>query len=333
MYRIGGLEPDDTNVKIMEIDGLKYVVSDKFKSMLRDSFINWGTFLEVYNNNLDYVTMFDQVVRLLNLKQNENLQDSMLPMLKNIYNLPANIHMLSMLKQFMIYEPVSLSIHALFIAIKNHYEEIFETFISSRNKYINVNNLPDRTNDLSKLAKIWSRLNDENNFDSSSIMLLFMNPPKGVKSYLNFNITGKEKVIIPLRKAVKKFHYPGFCPKMPYERLKSLLEFPINEFIIAIKEIDQNVLFPDYKNIEFMLEKKMEFMPELPEVIDDLKREDPPDNLVNKIDICKWYVNAILDLRKSLLKYGKEYEEYYIKQAEVIKEITILLNEELKHKH
>ena len=87
MYRIGGLEPDDTNVKIMEIDGLKYVVSDKFKSMLRDSFINWGTFLEVYNNNLDYVTMFDQVVRLLNLKQNENLQDSMLPMLKNIYNL------------------------------------------------------------------------------------------------------------------------------------------------------------------------------------------------------------------------------------------------------
>ena len=41
MYKIGGLEPSTEESKTLDVDGIKYVVSDKFKSMLRDSFIDW----------------------------------------------------------------------------------------------------------------------------------------------------------------------------------------------------------------------------------------------------------------------------------------------------
>lgn len=332
MYCIGGLEPSNEKPKTMEIDGINYVVSDKFKSMLRDSFIDWGTFLEVYHNNLDYSTMFDQVMRLLNVKENENLRDFMLPLVKKIYHLPASAHMASMLKQFMIYEPVSISIHALFTTLKNHFENIVEQFIVARNKYIVNNNLKDKQNDLNKLARYWNEMNTEYNLDSSSLMLLFLHPPKGIKSYLNFGITGKEKVIDKLKAAVKQFNYPGFCPKVPYDRLKGLLEFPINEFVDAIKAIDPGALFPDYKVLEKNIESKLNDMPEKPEISDNIKRESPPEELKDKLELCKWYVTATLQLRKELVDYGKKFEEYYIKQAEIFNEINDMAKIELNHK-
>ncbi len=332
MYRIGGLEPSNEKPKTMKVEGIDYVVSDKFKSMLRDIFIDWGTFLEVYHNNIDYSTMFDQVVRLLNIKENENLRDFMLPLVKKIYHLPASAHMASMLKQFMVYEPVSVAIHAIFTTLKNHFESLVEQFISARNKYILENDLKDKTNNLERLAKYWDDMNSEYNLDSSSLLLLFLHPPKGLKSHLNFGITGKESVIDKLKTAVKKFNYPGFCPKVPYERLKELLEFPVNEFTAAIRSIDSDAMFPDYAKLEKTIESKLSDMPEKPVIPDDMKRDDPPDELKDKLEICKWYVSATLDLRKSLLDYGKKFEDYYIKQAEILNDINNSIKIELGHK-
>ena len=60
MYHTGGLEYNDDDSKTVEIENITYVVSDRFKSMLRDSFIDWGTFLEVYHNNLSYTLMLPE---------------------------------------------------------------------------------------------------------------------------------------------------------------------------------------------------------------------------------------------------------------------------------
>lgn len=333
MYRIGGLEPNDNDSETMNVDGIKYVVSDKFKAMLRDSFIDWGTFLEVYNENLTYTNMFDQMVNLLNIKENENLREFMIPLIKKIYNLPASAHMACMLKQFMIYEPVSLAIHSLFTTIKIHYESVVEQFLLTRNNYIQLNNLKDKPNNVPLLLKYWADMNSHYNLDTSSCILLFLNPPNGLKSKLNFNITGLETNIASLKDAVKKFNYKGFCAKVPYERLKNLLEFPINNFIAIIKKLDHNAKFPNYKHVENIISDMLKNMPKKPPVIDDVSRKIIPASITDKLEMAKWYINSILDLRKDILPQGSAFEEYYISQAKILISINDEVKKEFTHRH
>lgn len=333
MYKIGGgLEKINDDPSTLEIDGIKYVVSDKFRTMLRDSFIDWGTFLEIYNQNLSYEDLFNQSMKLLNIKENENLRESLVPLLKKIYELPSNIHMACMLKQFMIHEPISAAIHALFTTIKNHYETIVERFITARNKYIIQENLKDKKNDIEKLLKYWSDQNDQLKLETSSLILRFLHPPKGIMSGLNFNISGKESVIENLKHAVKAFNYPGFCPKVPRERLAGLLQFPINEFVKAIQAIDPEALFPNYKHLEELVSKIIAEAPKKPDVPDDVKRDTPPETSDN-MELAKWYIESILDLRKQLLPYGGLFEDYYAQNAKLIRDINEEYKKEITHMH
>lgn len=328
MYKTGGLEPSNDE-KTMSIDGLNYVVSDKMKSMLRDTFIDWGTFLEIYHDNLDYTILFDQIVKILGLKETENLKESMLPLVKKIYELPANAHIAAMLKQFMIFEPVSVAIHSLFTTLKVHFEQLFELFLITRNAYILNNNTKDKINDLTSLKKYWNDMNEEYQLDSSSPMLLFMNPPKGMKSKLNFNVSNHEEVIAKLKDAVKSFHYQGFCPKVPYKRLSALLEFPIKEFVAAIRSLDPDAKFPDYPKIEEHIARELSSLPQKPTIEDNITREEPPKNMTDTTELIQWYVEAILDLRKKLIKYDDIFEDYYIEHAKAIVRINDFIKKEL----
>lgn len=335
MYRTGGLETNN-EVETMEMDGINYVVSDKFRTMLRDSFVDWGTFLEIYHDNLDYVTLFDQLIKLLNIKENENLKDSLIPLIKRIYELPADAHMVCMLKQFVIYEPVSIALHGLFTTIKFFFEELVDRFIISRNRYIELNNTKDKKNDITKLKQYWNEMDEQYNLDSSSIVLLFLNPPKGIKSGLHWNVKdpAKEEMILKLKAAVKAFNYAGFCPKVPHARLKALLEFPLNEFIEAIKTFEPSAQFPDFKKIEEIITSNLQNMPEKIKIKDIYKRDKPSKEIENdKIELAKWYVDAILDLRKQLLPYGRQYEEYFVKKAKIFNTINDQLKHELSHYH
>jgi hypothetical protein len=332
-YKIGGLEPTDKEEKLMDIEGITYVLSDKFRTMLRDSFIDWGTFLEVYHDNLNYTLLFDQMVRLLNIKENENLREFMIPLIKKIYHLPAESHMISMLKQFMLYEPVSIAIHAVFTTIKMHYEHIVELFIVNRNKYITEHELQDKPNDYEELTKYWNQMNNQYDLDSSSVILLFLNPPDGLKSKLNINISGMEREIATLKDKIKKFHYLGFCPKVPHERLQALLGFPLNEFVKVINKLNPNIKFPNYKELEKKIAEKMYEMPKKPYIKDTFTRQNPPDYLVDKLELAKWYINNIMELRKNLVDQGYLYEQYYIQQAKIFNEINEILSNELRQIH
>jgi hypothetical protein len=178
-------------------------------------------------------------------------------------------------------------------------------------------------------------MNEQYNLDSSSIVLLFINPPTGLKSGINFNVKNLSNIINTLKIAVKKFHYPGFCPKVPNERLTGLLNFPISEFINAIKELDNSVEFPDFDVIERIIKEHLDKMPEAPTIPDvpALKdRETPPDGL-DQISLAKWYIEAILELRKKLLPYGNKYEEYYVQKARIFTDLTNAIKAELNHLH
>lgn len=330
MYKTGGLEiAPDTESDILQVDGIDYVVSNKFKTLLRDSFVNWGTFLEIYKKSLPEGVLFEQVVKLLDVKDTENLRDMMVPLVKKIYHLPAEAHMACMLKQFMLYEPVSIALHAIFTTIRTHYEELVEQFIETRNKYIKEHKLKDKLNNLSELNKYWADVNNQHDLESSSLTLLFINPPKGLKNQINFKVKGApSKPIETFRASLKKFKYPGFCPKVPQERIGQLLNFPIVELTIAIKSMDPDAKFPNYRKLEHDIQKLLAGVPQPPVIKDDIERKDPPKSLTEKIELIKWYVDEILALRKHLLPYGKAYEEYYFNHSKILLEINELIKKE-----
>lgn len=331
MYKTGGLEvTPDESADVIRIDDIDYIVSDKFKALLRDSFVNWGTFLEIYKKSIPDSVLFDQVIKLLDVKETENLRDVMLPLVKKIYSLPAESHMASMLKQFMLYEPVSIALHAVFTTIKTHYESLVEKFIIARNRYITFNKLRDKPNDLDELIKYWADLNNQYDLDTSSLLLLFINPPKGLKSQLHFSVSGTpSKAIEAFKSAVKKFKYAGFCPKVPQERVAKLLEFPVTEVVAAIKSLDPSAKFPNYAKLEKIIEERLQTAPKKPVIEDKYTRESPPADIKDKIELVKWYVDEILSLRKSLLPYGKAYEEYYFNHAKILVELNDIIKAEL----
>jgi hypothetical protein len=349
-YAIGGLEPNENDKNIvMKIDDVNYLLTDKFKSQLRNSILDWGTFLEIYNDNITYNTLFDQVTKLLDIKSNENVRDILLPIVKNIYSLPIDAHLACMMKQFMIYEPVSHSIYHLFTIIKRHFEKIVERFIKVRNNYITANKLHANINDWETLQATWNKLNDENSLDSSSVILLFLNPPKGLKSHIHYKTPGKENIIDNLKKEINNFRYMGFCPKVPHERLAKLLLFPLDAFILAIKAFDSTAKFPNYSLLESNMEKIFKNAKNKPIVKDDIIRAKPPKDLLKaikrqnaeltpdnekkesqaKLLLIRWYVDKIMDLRKSLLSYGLQYEEYYISLARLVNEIAENIKKDL----
>jgi len=329
----GGLEPNSEDRREpFIIDGTEYILTDKFKTMLRDSFIDWGSFLQVYNDTLDSNNMFNQIVKLLNIKENENLREMMIPLLKKIHGLPAQAHLTCMMKQFMLYEPVSIAIQAVFSDLKYHYEAVVHMFVDVRNAYIKKNKLRVKANDWDKLVEYWSVANDQHDFDSSSIILLMLNPPKKVKHKIHTKTPGLDSIITPLNKAIKKFQYPGFCPKVPHTRLTKLLKFPINEFAAAINKMDPSIKLPDYKTIEKSITGllTLEKLPDIPD-----KPRTAPKSMTSdtssdgKLNLAKWYVNSILEYRKGLLQEGHQLEEHYITMAKKLNLVHDIFKKEL----
>jgi hypothetical protein len=347
MYCTGGLEPCETDRnESLLVDGTDYIITDKFKTMLRDSLIDWGTFLEVYHDDMNNENIFKQVINLLYVKETKNLKGHMLPLVKKIYDLPANLHMNCMLTQFNIYEPISITIRQLFNTIKHHYEHIVERFIIIRNEFIINNKLHNKSNDWNTLISNWKKSNTKYKLCSSSPILLFLNPSNNMKSGIYYQIDGKEKIIESLKLNIEKFKYNGFCPKVPIKRLHDLLRFPINIFVNVIKDIRPDEKLPDYKGIETMITNILKEHPNKPIIKDDIKRNYPPSSLISeakldqktssskvikeaRIKLMNYYVTQILDYRKQLLPYGQEYEEYYLQSAKLINNITEILKKKL----
>ena len=81
------------------------------------------------------------------------------------------------LRKAALVDPPSVFIHSY---------EIIKKFIDVRNDYITKHNTKDILNDWKGLVKYWNDENLDGNFESSSVILLFLNPPNNIKSNINF---------------------------------------------------------------------------------------------------------------------------------------------------
>jgi hypothetical protein len=357
-YFVGGLEPrpgDSDEVTV--IGGASYITSGKFKTLLRDSIIDWGTFLEIYEGSLNCRVMFEQVTRILDVKRGDKPADSlvvsqMVPIVRQIYLMSAELHMGCLLKQFMLYEPVSVAVHAVFTILRSHFEDVVLHFVTARNAYWLSNAKAGKPNDWSKLIARWDRDNLENELESSSIILLFLNPPKPLKSNLHIKLKNGPavKATKALAKAVKKFHYPGFCPKVPHERLQGLLKFPLDLFTRAIQALEPTYKPPNYAKLEqkmaLILQSRktalrpssLKFPPRkkppagllTTAKLAETDREPKPEVAEARLALTKWYVREIFEIRKGLLPVGKKYEAYYRQRAEALSEVAKMLRVALR---
>lgn len=328
MYATGGLEPAYEDDETIEIDGFKYRTNDRFRSAIRESLIDWGTFKEVYEGTISNEILFDRINQILNLKPTPGFDGMLVEILKTLYELPASVHVEAVFKQKALFEPLSAAIKLVFDKFKEHYEIIVEQYILARNKYIESSKLPDKLNDFSEFVQKSEEFDKKYNLQSSSPILLFINPPNGLKSHLHIQVESLSQTQ-QLRKAIKKFHYPGFCPRVPKERLAKLLDFPLMEFVSLIQLMDPEITFPDYRKISHKVEKLIRTAPEKPEIEDQYKRKTPPE--LGPSETLQWYIEEILNMRKTLVDEAKKYTIYYNEQAKLFVELAGMLDERLKN--
>lgn len=125
-----------------------------------------------------------------------------------------------------------------------------------------------------------------------------------------------------LARALSTWHYRGFCPKVPHERLLALLSFPIHELHDAIRALKPDHTPPDYAEIDNRMHEAFTAIGKFPEIdnpIDPARnpsaqaRRTPPTGLDDNALII-WYVTDILEIRKSLMSKCRKCEAYFIKQ-------------------
>jgi hypothetical protein len=352
-YCVGGLESKNSDFdQSMDIGGVKYIVSGKFKSRLRDTIIDWHAFLNTYEDDMTKELLITNAIRLLNIHDTPDVRVRFIDVLDVIYNLPASRHMNSMIQQYIIHEPVSVVVEHIFHLLKKHYEQIVRLFVEIRNKYIDKHEAGDGTagdgtagdgtagdgtvdkkNNWDKLITKWNHANSKHKLESSSVILLFLNPPVPLKSHIHYKIAGKDNLMRDIKQSIDNFHYPGFCPRVPVERLIKLLTFPISKFVDTINDLNnsidgtEQIKFPDYNKIEEKMKQILNEIPKRPDIKDEYGREPTPGDKKD-IDLMKWYICAIFDLRKKIIEHSKQYESFYQKFAEKSKPVIKLLTDQ-----
>lgn len=352
-YYAGGM--DNENPKIIKIGGTVWAVGEKIKSYIRNSLIDWGTFLQIYDNEMTDEDLFNQIIKMLKLNVNGNIDDVMLPIIKKIYKLPLEQHGKNMINQFTMHEPLTAALYNLFTIFKNHYEYLVLRYVNLRNQYIAEHKLSSKINNLDELMDIWEHVNNDYNINSSSIVLLFagktpsdLNIPKISWKVPNIKETND------LHKKMNKFSYPGYCPKVPHERINALMDFPIQSLVASIKKLNPKEKLPDYSVIYKQIQKILSTIPTVPKLKDSIKKKihtymeknKPPKKILNQAkkisqitskaekrlveknmqearkQLLIWYTTEILKIRKQLLSYGRSWEKYYAEKACIIDELN-----------
>lgn len=376
----------------IKINETTYMIGDKLATTLRQTYINWNTFHEIYKDSIDDDNLFQQVVSMFHLNTSEKLKPHIVQLLHKIYHLSSLHHISCMIKQFVIKEPISMVIYNIFRIFKQYFESLVTKFMVLRNQYILQYGLAVDgkvlMNEIEYLQDKWNELNDKHSYDTSSTILYFLSHPHkdamilynildttqvqkttrtpkthsktsmiADKSVVADHSVGDKSIVytpyVPsttndvkkdtserskkykeifnkiqqaidkLVKAINQFEYVGFCPKRPFERLMSLLKFPVDEFQEVISLLSDDFHPVNMKNLFRDITKNLSYIAK-PTIKEIKERDTLPKGLNHRDKIC-WYVKAILDLRKSLLPEGKKIEQYYMKFAHILTKILSIV--------
>lgn len=165
----------------IKLNDTTYMIGDKLTTTLRQTYINWNAFLEIYHDSIDDDNLFQQVVNMFNLNTTEKLKPHITKVLHKIYHLSSLHHISCMIKQFVIKEPISMAIYNIFKIFKQYFESLVMKFLIERNQYIQRYNLQIegkvQLNQIEYLQDKWNSLNDEHSYDTSSHILYFISHP------------------------------------------------------------------------------------------------------------------------------------------------------------
>lgn len=296
----------------VKIGGADYAESGRLRMMLQDTLLDWGAFLQNYKNSVTDNILIEQVSNIINIDNIDSIK-KLLECVKLIHKMPAKNHLNCMIKQYFAYENLSLAIHGIFTTLVEYIESMIKMlWLSGNNK--NWSNLHEEL----------ESINRDQDLASSSIILLFCNPPKNLGSPLEF--PNKTKQTANFIKAIKKFKYMGFCPKVPIKRLNALLQFPLVALFQAIKSIHKDFMPIDLVELNTRVVNILNKIPKKNIKYPKLKKKKPPKTL-NSIQLIKWYIDEILNMRKQLLDIGNIKEKQYGKLASVLSDINDLLIE------
>jgi hypothetical protein len=258
----------------------KMVVGDTIKSFVKNTIIDWDAFKNTYyiNNLLDnkyYNKLLETMTNLFPLPFSTNTDIDMIYMINTIYTSPSHKICNSIEKHVNLLDPFKKTMKYLFMVWKLYIEKLIELFVNLREKYISMkylstnNSITDKLeyvrNDFNMLINKWSDIDEENNIDTSSLILFFNFPPKSVNlektipkihwNITNPNITVKKTSPLinstfeaTLDKKINKFlntvnqsefEYLGFCPNIVIKRFKVLLLFPTGDLLDIIADLNK----------------------------------------------------------------------------------------------
>lgn len=318
-YYSGGLGPNKKDrVNKLKIKNDIYVFDSVFKTNLRNMYIDWGTYNEIYYNSKDYCNNLHYILKLFGMRDKGLEKVEINTALKKIYNMTDKEHLLCMKDQFMLYDPVTKVVRVLFYNLKNFFEKLLIDFYKSVNIFTNSKiDYENYTNNENSSSPLLFYLNEdnakENNLQPIDLKIKFKSKDKKLKDLLK-----------KLLKSMKKFNYEGYCPFDVKNRLSALLKFPYIELYNLILAIN-----PNFKKINFnKLKNKIEKIPKIQTPkIPTSKRKSPPKNITN-VYLSKWYIEEIMEVRKKLLKSGKKLELYYFNVAKNINTINNILEKD-----
>jgi hypothetical protein len=236
----------------LQITEKKMVVGSQSKYFVKSKIIEWEAFKDTYFNKgkLDsqyYPKLIDEVNTIIPFSTYVNKISDLVKIINEIYLADPKLIINGISKHLNLFSSIEMTIRHFFMTWKVYIEKQIELFCYLRNNYIEAKKLKGPLNNFDQLTAHWNKVDDRNNIRSSSIIILFNFPGKGMSIEktvpklqwgINGDPVGKEITAFLDLVKTKQFRYDGFCHYKPIERLLLLLKFPIHALCELNKKLD-----------------------------------------------------------------------------------------------
>ncbi len=328
---IGGLiekgYAKDKSKSLILANGNEVLTNHLSDSNIRSRILHWtalsGTCYKCeINDKIEYNKLIKDINNIFKLTNHIMFSDEKFEMdpslseIRQLYYFSDAEHITKLIKDFHLYSPLAQAIRELFFEIKSIYEKTFNYLIQLRNsKY------PKNTVDINAFMKEWNIYDTKISNNSSSILLCYFNNSDEFYNDMKVYKTDNPAYFNAWNHFIrisKQYKYLGFCPKVPCERLRRLIEFPYEELVEVIQTIE-----PEYKPIDlkpFYRKLKIVQFNKAPNMSKKNQRKDPPNFnktvngdkwLINSY-YAKWFTNEILNFYESIRSKLQNWEQYYV---------------------
>lgn len=183
-------------------------VGNKAELAVRNRAIEWKNFSEYLEKQSDKDAVLREfVMRFFNIV---TPQQDVTEMLDKYYKTDPVTIVKNLRKMFFLHEPLAWALRELFFKFTRYYETILRKIVEKNGSW-------------TALIEKWT----SHNYDTSSFPLWNLTYDKEYQTILSKH-PGMTEWLSNLNKT---WAYKGFCPKVPHERVQSLMEFPIKQLL------------------------------------------------------------------------------------------------------